>query len=90
MGDVGIKVNVVNVEWADWIANVFQGAYDYDLTMVSHVEANDFGSFGKPGYYLNYKNAPALNALLAKLAATTPTPTSAPTATVRPRSGAAG
>ena len=36
---VGINVSVVPVEWADWIANVFQGAYDYDLTMVSHVEA---------------------------------------------------
>src|ERR1700712_1944002 len=44
LADVGINVNVVNVEWADWIANVFQGAYDYDMTMVSHVEANDFGS----------------------------------------------
>ena len=60
---VGIKVNVVNVEWADWIANVFQGAYDYDLTMVSHVEANDFAAFGKPGYYLNY-DATALNELV--------------------------
>src|SRR3569833_1317057 len=57
LGNVGIKVNVVNVEWADWIANVFQDAYDYDLTMVSHVEANDFAAFGKPGYYSNYKAA---------------------------------
>jgi peptide/nickel transport system substrate-binding protein len=70
LADVGIKVNVVNVEWADWIANVFQGAYDYDLTMVSHVEANDFAAFGKPGYYLNYK-ADGLNKLVAELNATT-------------------
>ena len=66
----GIKVDVVNVEWADWIANVFQGAYDYDLTMVSHVEANDFAAFGKPGYYINY-NAEALNKLVDELNATT-------------------
>ena len=66
LANVGIKVNVVNVEWADWIANVFLGAHDYDLTMVSHVEANDFGAFGKPGYYINYK-ADALNKLLAEL-----------------------
>jgi peptide/nickel transport system substrate-binding protein len=70
LADVGVKVNVVNVEWADWIANVFQGAYDYDLTMVSHVEANDFAAFGKPGYYLNYK-ADGLNKLVAELNATT-------------------
>ena len=70
LADVGIKVNVVNVEWADWIANVFQGTFDYDLTMVSHVEANDFAAFGKPGYYINYK-ADALNKLVADLNATT-------------------
>jgi peptide/nickel transport system substrate-binding protein len=70
---VGIKVNIVNVEWADWIANVFQGAYDYDLTMVSHVEANDFAAFGKKGYYLNYKNADALNKLVGQLNGTTDT-----------------
>ncbi|MEO7221129.1 MAG: ABC transporter substrate-binding protein, partial [Devosia sp.] len=63
LANVGITVNITNVEWADWIANVFQGAYDYDLTMVSHVEANDFAAFGKPGYYINYK-ADALNALV--------------------------
>ncbi len=72
LANVGIKVDVVNVEWADWIANVFQGAYDYDLTMVSHVEANDFAAFGKPGYYINYK-ADALNALVTELNATTDT-----------------
>ncbi len=70
LANVGITVNVVNVEWADWIANVFQGAYDYDLTMVSHVEANDFAAFGKPGYYINYK-ADALNKLVTDLNATT-------------------
>ena len=70
LADVGVKVNVVNVEWADWIANVFQGAYDYDLTMVSHVEANDFAAFGKPGYYPNYK-ADGLNKLVADLSAAT-------------------
>ncbi|MGN6486552.1 MAG: ABC transporter substrate-binding protein [Devosia sp.] len=72
LANVGVKVNVVNVEWADWIANVFQGAYDYDLTMVSHVEANDFAAFGKPGYYINYK-ADALNKLVEELNATTDT-----------------
>ncbi len=67
---VGITVNVVNVEWADWVANVFQGAYDYDLTMVSHVEANDFAAFGKPGYYVNY-DATKLNELVDQLSKTT-------------------
>jgi peptide/nickel transport system substrate-binding protein len=66
---VGITVNVINIEWADWLTNVFYGAHDYDLTMVSHVEPNDFAAFGKPGYYINYK-AGALNALVTKLSGT--------------------
>ena len=70
LGAVGINVEVVNVEWADWIANVFQGAYDYDLTMVSHVEANDFAAFGKPGYYINYDGT-ELNKLVDELNAAT-------------------
>ncbi|HEY4199130.1 MAG TPA: ABC transporter substrate-binding protein [Devosiaceae bacterium] len=70
LANVGIDVQITNVEWADWIANVFGGAHDYDLTMVSHVEANDFAAFGKPGYYINYK-ADALNKLVDELNATT-------------------
>jgi len=70
LANVGIKVDITNVEWADWLANVFSGAYDYDLTMVSHVEANDYAAFGKPGYYINYK-ADALNKLVDELNATT-------------------
>jgi peptide/nickel transport system substrate-binding protein len=70
LANVGITVEITNVEWADWLANVFSGAYDYDLTMVSHVEANDYAAFGKPGYYINYK-ADALNKLVDELNATT-------------------
>jgi len=70
LADVGIKVNIVNVQWPDWLGNVFGGAHDYDLTMVTHVEADDYAAFGKPGYYINYK-ADALNALVGQLMATT-------------------
>lgn len=56
LADVGIKVEITNVEWADWLQNVFTNK-DYDLTIVSHVEPNDFGNFGKEGYYFNYKSA---------------------------------
>jgi len=70
LADVGVRVNVVNDEWADWLGNVFGGAHDYDLTMITHVEPDDYAAFGKPGYYINYK-ADALNALVAKLKGTT-------------------
>jgi peptide/nickel transport system substrate-binding protein len=66
---VGIKVDITNVEWADWLSNVFTNK-DYDLTIVSHVEPNDFGNFGKDGYYFNYKN-PKFAELMTELGNTT-------------------
>ncbi len=50
---VGIKTNVTNVEWADWLSSVFKNK-DYDLTIVSHTEPNDFGSFARDDYYFDY------------------------------------
>lgn len=69
LAEVGIKVEITNVEWADWLQNVFTNK-DYDLTIVSHVEPNDIGSFAKPGYYFNYKSE-AFNKIMADLGKTT-------------------
>jgi peptide/nickel transport system substrate-binding protein len=68
---VGIKVDITNVEWADWLSNVFTNK-DYDLTIISHVEPNDFGNFGKEGYYFNYTN-PKFAELMTELGNTTDT-----------------
>jgi peptide/nickel transport system substrate-binding protein len=69
LADVGIKVDITNVEWADWLSNVFTNK-DYDLTIVSHVEPNDMGAFAKDGYYFNYKSE-AFNKIMADLSNTT-------------------
>ncbi len=53
---VGIKTQITNLEWAQWISEVFTGR-DYDLTIISHVEPNDIGIFARDGYYFNYANA---------------------------------
>ncbi|MEO6635095.1 MAG: ABC transporter substrate-binding protein, partial [Devosia sp.] len=66
---IGIKVEITNVEWGDWLSSVFTNK-DYDLTIISHIEPNDFGSFAKPGYYFNYNSA-AFNKLIADLGNTT-------------------
>jgi peptide/nickel transport system substrate-binding protein len=66
---IGITVDITNVEWADWLQNVFTNK-DYDLTIISHVEPNDFGSFAKEGYYFNY-NSPDFNKLIDELNNTT-------------------
>ena len=54
--DVGIDTNIENVEWAQWIEQVFKGK-DFDLTIVSHTEPMDIGVYANPDYYFQYDNA---------------------------------
>lgn len=67
--EVGIKVELINVEWAQWLEDVY-GNKDYDLTIVSHVEPFDIGNYAKPDYYFGYDN-PEFQALIEKLDGTT-------------------
>jgi peptide/nickel transport system substrate-binding protein len=53
---VGIKTETTNLEWAQWLSEVFKDK-NYDLTIISHTEPNDIGIFARPDYYFNYKNA---------------------------------
>ncbi|HET8744195.1 MAG TPA: ABC transporter substrate-binding protein [Ramlibacter sp.] len=53
LAKVGIQAKLQNVEWAQWLSNVY-GNKNYDLTIVSHVEPFDLGNFAKPDYYWNY------------------------------------
>ena len=54
--DVGIDTEIENVEWAQWIEQVFKGK-DFDLTIVSHTEPMDIGIYANPDYYFSYDNA---------------------------------
>jgi peptide/nickel transport system substrate-binding protein len=62
---VGIKTETTNVEWAQWLSEVFTDK-NYDLSIVSHTEPNDIGIFARDGYYFNYKSD-AFNKLMADL-----------------------
>jgi peptide/nickel transport system substrate-binding protein len=53
LAKVGINAKLQNVEWAQWLSNVY-GNKNYDMTIISHVEPFDLGNFSKPGYYWNY------------------------------------
>ncbi|MBX2880623.1 MAG: ABC transporter substrate-binding protein [Granulosicoccus sp.] len=53
--DVGITASIENVEWAQWLEQVFKGK-DFDLTIVSHTEPMDIGIYAKPDYYFGYDN----------------------------------
>ena len=63
--EAGIKVEIIPVEWAQWLEQVFRGK-DYDLTIVSHTEPLDIGIYGREGYYFNYDSS-AFRALMQRL-----------------------
>ncbi|MEO9703913.1 MAG: ABC transporter substrate-binding protein, partial [Nitratireductor sp.] len=53
--EVGIELEIIPVEWAQWLEQVFK-AKDYDLTIVSHTEPNDIGIYARDDYYFQYDN----------------------------------
>ncbi|MAY48227.1 MAG: ABC transporter substrate-binding protein [Rhodobacteraceae bacterium] len=66
---VGIDAQIENLEWAQWLEQVFKGK-DFGLTIVSHTEPMDIGIYARPDYYFQYDN-PDFQALMARLNATT-------------------
>src|ERR1700746_456400 len=56
LAKVGIVAKIENVEWAQWLSQVFTGPHNYDLTIVSHVEPFDLVKMTERHYYLGYKS----------------------------------
>jgi peptide/nickel transport system substrate-binding protein len=69
LAEVGIKAEITNVEWAQWLESVFKGK-NFGLTIVSHTEPMDIGIYANPDYYFQYDN-PAFQELMTTLNATT-------------------
>jgi peptide/nickel transport system substrate-binding protein len=65
---VGIELEIIPVEWADWLSQVFTEK-DYDFTVISHTEPNDIDIYSRPDYYFDYQNE-EFNAVIAELDAT--------------------
>jgi len=63
---VGIDVEIVPVEWAQWLKEVFKGDHDFDFTIVSHTEPLDIGIYARDDYYFGY-HSDAFNAVMDKL-----------------------
>jgi len=53
--DVGIETEISNLEWAQWLEEVFKGK-NFGLTIVSHTEPFDIGIYARPDYYFQYDN----------------------------------
>jgi peptide/nickel transport system substrate-binding protein len=65
---VGINLEIIPLEWADWLEQVFKGK-DYDLTIVSHTEPNDIDIYARKDYYFQYDN-PEFDKVYAELEVT--------------------
>ncbi|MBM7066380.1 ABC transporter substrate-binding protein [Actibacterium sp. 188UL27-1] len=67
--NVGIETEITNLEWAQWLEQVFRGK-DFDLTIVSHTEPADINIYARPDYYFQYDDA-EFQGLMEKLNVTT-------------------
>jgi len=56
LADVGITAKLEQVEWAQWIDQVFLKS-NFDATVISHTEPRDLDIYAREKYYFNYKNA---------------------------------
>ncbi len=65
LSEVGINVNLTNVEWTTWLERIFS-AGDYDMTIIGHSEPRDIGIYGNPDYYYHYDSKKVQN-LLAQI-----------------------
>ncbi len=63
--NIGIEAEIIPVEWADWLKQVFTEK-DYDLSIVSHTEPNDIDIYSRKDYYFNYDN-PAFDKVIEEL-----------------------
>ncbi len=66
--EVGIRTEISNLEWAQWLEQVFRG-HDFDLTIISHTEPMDINIYARPDYYFGY-DSPELQALMDEITAT--------------------
>lgn len=67
--EVGINAVISNLEWAQWLEQVFRGK-DFGLTIVSHTEPMDIGIYANPEYYFQYDNK-SLQLIMSELSVET-------------------
>jgi peptide/nickel transport system substrate-binding protein len=67
LAEVGIQAKIEEVEWAQWLSNVYKG-HNFDLTIISHVEPLDIGIYANPDYYFQY-DSQAFRGIFARIQA---------------------
>ena len=73
---VGIETEISNLEWAQWLEQVFNGK-DFGLTIISHTEPMDINIYANPDYYFQYDSAEFQQIMADLTAATDPATRSA-------------
>ena len=63
--EVGIEVEISNLEWTQWLEEVF-GGKDFGLSIVSHTEPMDIGIYARDDYYFQYDD-PEFDAIIEEL-----------------------
>ena len=69
LAQVGITLKVQRVDFATWLDRVFK-RHQYDMSMVNHTEARDFGNWADPQYYFGYDDAEVQRLYADSLAST--------------------
>src|SRR5260370_24139444 len=65
LAQIGIHVAIENLEWAQWLDQVFTRP-DFDMSIVGHLEPMDYDIYARDDYYFGYSN-PEFKALIAAL-----------------------
>ena len=65
LAQVGIRVKIENLEWAQWLDQVY-ARHDFDMSIVVHIEPMDYDIYARDDYYFGYSN-PEFKALIAAL-----------------------
>jgi peptide/nickel transport system substrate-binding protein len=65
LAQIGIRVRIENLEWAQWLEQVFT-RHDFDMSIVGHAEPMDYDIYARDDYYFGYSN-PEFKSLIAAL-----------------------
>jgi ABC-type dipeptide/oligopeptide/nickel transport system permease component len=65
LAQIGIHVAIENLEWAQWLDQVFT-RHDFDMSIVGHAEPMDYDIYARDDYYFGY-SSPEFNALISAL-----------------------
>jgi peptide/nickel transport system substrate-binding protein len=65
LAQIGIRVRIENLEWAQWLDQVYT-RHDFDMSIVGHAEPLDYDIYARDDYYFGYSD-PDFKALIAAL-----------------------